>query len=612
MIPVGAAVEYFSTFRKYVGGRLYVVFGLTLLSVATEGLGIALLLPLLILLDVGGGEEPMTDVDQSGGGVEDPSGVAGVLVDGLALLGIQDSMPGILLLIGAVFLLKGAISFLAGAYKAHLKAQVKHELRARLFDAHSGMGYRYYTRHNAGHFVNLLSTQVGGVVSCFTRYVQFGAAAISVMTYFAFAFLLSWTFASMSLLAGGVVLALFQRLNRYVRRLSVRTARENGRLNHFLVQTMQAFKYLTATAQIDPLRREVMQSIRKLSGYQRRQGVASAFTNAVREPLSVAVVIAIIIIQITAMNQPLAPILVALVLIHRAMGKLLGVQAAWQATMESAGSLDTVEREFERVARNQEPTGPRSLAPLSRGIELDRVSFAYDPADGDVLEDISLTIEANETVGIVGSSGAGKSTLVDLLTLLLRPGSGTLTIDGVPHGEIRAASWREQIGYVSQETVVFDDTIANNISLWRGNYDTDEGVRRGVHEAAERACALPFIQELPDGFNTRVGDRGVRLSGGQRQRLFIARELYKDPRLLILDEATSALDSESELVIKESVDRLRGSTTVVIIAHRLSTIRDADRIYVLEGGRILEEGTYAELSRHPEGAFHRMVALQQL
>jgi ABC-type multidrug transport system fused ATPase/permease subunit len=611
MIPARSAIEYFSTFRKYVGLRLHLVFALTLLGAATEGLGIALLLPLLVLLDVGGGEEG-AGAEAVTGPVGDTSGIAGLLRDGLGFLGIQDSMAGILVLMGGVFLLKGAISFAAGGYKAHLKSQLMQELRARLFDAYSGMGYRYYSRHNTGHFVNLLSTQVAGVVSCFTRYIRFVAAVISVGTYFAFAFLLSWTFATMSLVAGGLILVLFQRLNSYVRRLSVRTARENGILNHFLVQTMQAFKYLTATAQIRPLRLEVMQSIRKLSGYQRRQGIASSFTNAVREPLSVAVVIAIIIVQITALNQPLAPILVALVLIHRAMAKLIGVQAAWQATMESTGSLDAVEREFERVSRHQEPTGHRSLAPLSRRIELDRVSFAYDPSEGNVLEDISLTIDANQTVGIVGPSGAGKSTLVDLLTLLLRPGSGTISIDGVHHGEIEVGSWREQIGYVSQETVVFDDTIANNICLWRGDHASDPEVRRGVEEAAERACARPFIDELPEGFNTRVGDRGVRLSGGQRQRLFIARELYKNPRLLILDEATSALDSESELVIKESVDRLRGSTTVVIIAHRLSTIRDADQIYVLEDGRIREQGTYGELSHRPEGVFHRMVALQQL
>lgn len=185
-------------------------------------------------------------------------------------------------------------------------------------------------------------------------------------------------------------------------------------------------------------------------------------------------------------------------------------------------------------------------------------------------------------------------------------------IDGVPQNDVDLNSWRSQIGYVSQETVIFDDTIANNIALWRGDYNSDPEIRSNIEKAAERAYAKSLIEELPEGFNTVVGDRGIRLSGGQRQRLFIARELYKNPRLLILDEATSALDSESELVIEESIDQLKGSTTVVIIAHRLSTIRNADYIYVLDRGQIVEQGTYDELVTVDAGRFKRMAALQSL
>lgn len=612
MAPTRSIRGYFSTFGRYIGARLHLVLALTLLAAATEGLGIALLLPLLVLLDVGNGEEEGAAEVAAAAPDAGASRLEGALVEALAVFGIEDSMAGILAFMALVFLLKGLITFAAGAYKSHLKAQLMQELRGRLFDAYSGMGYHYYSGRNTGHFVNLLTAQTAGVVKCFNQYVSFLAAGIGVATYFAFAFLISWTFALMALLAGAAVLVLFRRLNRYVRTLSVRAAKENGTLNHFLVQAMQAFKYLAATAQIRPLRRAIVGSIRKLSGYQRRHGIASSFTSAAREPLAIAVVISIIIVQVTVLAQPLAPILVAVVLIHRAMGKIITLQSAWQATMEATGSLEVIEGEFQRVHDNREVSGTRMLGPLSRGIELERVSFAYDPADGNVLQDVTLVIPVNETVAIVGESGAGKSTLVDLLTLLLRPGSGVLRIDGVPHDEIHVGSWREQIGYVSQETVVFDDTVANNICLWRGDYAIDREVRRAVEEAAERACALDFIEELPEGFQTRVGDRGVRLSGGQRQRLFIARELYKSPRLLILDEATSALDTESELVVKESVDQLRGSTTVVIIAHRLSTIRDADRIYVLENGQLREQGTYDELSNRREGAFRRMVALQSL
>ena len=299
-------------------------------------------------------------------------------------------------------------------------------------------------------------------------------------------------------------------------------------------------------------------------------------------------------------------------MIYRTIGQLVTVQSNWQKTMQRIGSLELVEAEFERVASNQESGGPVVLGPLARGIELDGVSYGYQSGSQHALQEVTLTIPANRTIALVGESGAGKSTLVDLLTLTLRPTKGEMRIDGVPGPSVQLASWRQQIGYVSQETVVFDDTIANNICLWRGDYNSDREVRMSVEHAAGQACARGFIDELEHQFNTRVGDRGVRLSGGQRQRLFIARELYKNPRLLILDEATSALDSEAEVVIRESVDQLRGSMTIVIIAHRLSTIRNADYIYVIENGRIIEEGNYQQLTSAHHGAFNRMVALQTL
>jgi ABC-type multidrug transport system fused ATPase/permease subunit len=215
-------------------------------------------------------------------------------------------------------------------------------------------------------------------------------------------------------------------------------------------------------------------------------------------------------------------------------------------------------------------------------------------------------------VALVGESGAGKSTLVDMMSLLLPPRTGEIRIDGVPHDEIDLTSWRDQIGYVSQETVVFDDTVANNISLWQGDIEEDPALRERVYHAAERAHAHHFIQDLPNGYQTVVGDRGVRLSGGQRQRLFVARELFKQPNLLLLDEATSDLDTASEQHIQRSIDALQGEVTVVIIAHRLSTVKNADRVYVLDEGRVIEEGSYHELRAREDGEFREMVEMQSL
>lgn len=610
VFPFQNVFYYFSVFRNYIGKRLYIVFGLTTLASLADGLGITLLLPLLAAIGSEGGAGS-GELGMLGGG-GDASGLEVALQGLLATFGIQDSIAGILLFMALVFFLKGVIKFVEGAYHSHLQAQFMLEVRGKLFDAYSTMDYRYYGRHNTGHFVNLLNEQIHSLVLAFSKYKQFLATLIAVIAYFVFAMLLSWIFASMALLAGIFVLAVFRTLSHYVQRLSRQTAEEMGSLNHFVVQTMQAFKYIAATAEVGPLREAVVRSIRRLASYFRKRGIANAFTDAVREPLSVAVLVTIIILQVLVLDQPLAPILVAVVLIYKAMGQILGLQSTWQATMSQIGSLEVVELEFERVGANQEVSGSTALEPLTRGIELRGVTFAYNAADGNVVEDVTLSIPANQSVALVGESGAGKSTLVDILTLLLRPDHGELTIDGIPHEAVDLGSWREQIGFVSQETVVFDDTVANNICLWRGDYDADPEVRRKVEEAAERAYARRFIDELPEGFNTRVGDRGVRLSGGQRQRLFIARELYKNPRLLILDEATSALDSESESVIQASVDELRGSTTVVMIAHRLSTIKNADHIYVLDRGRVIQQGSYDDLISSEEGPFKRMVSLQML
>lgn len=611
MLPFKSAIGYFWIFRKYLGGRLYLVSVLTLFAAMTEGVGIALLLPLLGLLGVtqNGGVEAVNTV----AGPSASSTLEGLVREMVAVVGVQNSMPGILIFISMIILIKGVLKFAEGAYHSHLRAVLLQEVQGRLFAAYSTMGYAYYSHHSAGHFTNLISVQVPRLTMAFERYKRFLTALITVLAYFIFAFLMSWPFATMATLAGVSMLIVFRRLTALVERWSRQGASEHGTLNHFLIQTLQAYKYLAATAQIGRLRAEVFRSISRVAGFERRKEIAWSFTEALQEPLAVAVLVVIIVIQIVVLEQPLAPAIVGLALIYRAMGQLVLVQGHWQATMQDVGSLELVEGELDSVATSREPTGTKILRPLTHGISLQGVSFSYDNAvDSEVLQDVTLTIPANQTVAIVGASGAGKTTLVDLLTLMLRPVRGELRIDGVSHEDADLSSWRAQIGYVSQDTIVFDDTIGNNICLWAGNYSTDAEVRHQVERAALQAGAKSFIDELPDGFNTRVGDRGVRLSGGQRQRLFIARELYKNPRLLILDEATSALDSESEMVIKETVGKLRGSTTVLIVAHRLSTIRDADYVYVLDAGRIIECGTYEELAFARGGTFHRMIALQQL
>ncbi|WP_251965227.1 ABC transporter ATP-binding protein [Salinibacter ruber] len=600
MSTFGDLLRYLKVYRRYIGRRIYLVFGLTVAVAFAQSFGITLLLPLL------------RASQSSGSGAEDMGWFEEALQGLLTWMGIADYLPGILGFIALVFIAKGGLQFAKGGYVGYLQAQLLRELKTQLFDAYSRMTYRYYIQQNAGHFINVINGQVNRFFQSFTSFTGFFSQIVTTLAYFGAAFFVAWRFALMALGVGIGLLFLFKYLNAYVRRLSRERSAEMSELNKLLVQTLQSLKYVVGTNQTAHLRSGVVDSVNRLTGYIFRQKVAGSFTSSLKEPVSVLLVTGLIALQVMVFGGEIAPIFVALLLFHRGMQSMMNIQSSWQRTMDKIGAVEMVTDEFDAVYAHEEKDGHQEVGALQHGIEFDGVCFAYKEKDGDVLHDVNISVPANQTIALVGESGAGKSTLVDMMTLMLKPRTGEIRIDGVPHDEVDLASWRDQIGYVSQETVVFDDTVANNISLWQGDIEEDPALRERVMHAAERAHAHHFIDDLPDGYQTQVGDRGVRLSGGQQQRLFVARELFKQPNLLLLDEATSDLDTASEQHIQNSIDALKGEVTVVIIAHRLSTVKNADRVYVLDEGRVIEAGSYHELRHREEGAFREMVEMQSL
>ncbi len=592
-------IRYVRIYRRYIGRRIYLVFALTTLAAFTQGLGFTMLLPLL-------------RVTQESTNPEELSGAEEALYELLVWMGIAESLVGVLGLIIVIFLARGALQFAQASYIGYLQADLLKQLKTQFYDRYNGMTYEYFITQNAGHFINVINQQVTRFFRSFRQFTLGLTKIVSAVSFFAFAFAISWRFALMVLALGVGVLALFQYLNTYVRQLSRRVSSEMSRLNKLLVQSLQAFKYAVSTKQHDHLRTEVVDSVERLTSAIFRQRVAGALTTSIRQPISVLIISGVILIQALVFSAPLAPIFVALLLFHKGMQALIALQSRWQKVMDAIGSVEVVDEEMQAIQEHQESSGSQRLGSLARGIEFRDVSYAYNEEDGDVLHDITIEIPANHTVALVGESGAGKSTLVDMITLMLKPRTGVVLVDGVPHDEVDLDSWRDQIGYVSQETAVFDATVANNIHLWQGDIEGDPALRERVIHAAEEAHAHNFIRDLPDGYQTVVGDRGVRLSGGQRQRLFVARELFKQPNLLLLDEATSDLDTASEQHIQDSVNALQGEVTVVIIAHRLSTVKNADRVYVLDEGRVIEAGSYHELRHRENGEFREMVEMQSL
>jgi ABC-type bacteriocin/lantibiotic exporter with double-glycine peptidase domain len=597
--PVRDIPKYFGIFRKYLGLRIYIIFALTLVAGLAEGFGILMVLPLLQGLDVGANNGEANAISEYLGLI-------------LSWFGLGGSTLAVLFVITVAFVLKGCIVFLAMAVEAALRGELMRGLKSHLFDDYSRMRYQYYASRDSGHFINIINGQIGGMISGFTQLAQLAKQTLNTLVYTVLAFVVAWRFGLMALIFGVVLLFMFRRLNIRVRELSRKNAFEAGVLNKLLIQVLHAFKYLTATNQTMRMRHEVINSIGKQTHYQVRTDMASGFTETVREPLAVVFIMGIVVVQLVVLNQPLAPILVSIVLFNRGFSSILAIQASWQSMLAKSGAIETVHKEFTAQAQQREPDGPKHIGPLSEGITFKNISFAYNEEQAPVINSLSLNIPVRQSVAFVGESGAGKSTLVDMLTLMLKPQQGQVLVDGVPSDQIALSSWRQQIGYVSQETVVFDDSIANNICMWAGEPSSDSALMDRIVQAAKRAHIHHHIESLPEGYHTLVGDRGVRLSGGQRQRLFIARELFREPHLLILDEATSALDTESERHIQASIDALKGQVTVVIIAHRLSTIRNVDHVYVLNKGRLVEDGAYGTLREDDNSHLSRLIQAQSI
>lgn len=596
--PVRDIPHYIRLFQTHLGAGIYLIFILSFVATLAESLGLLLVLPLLKNLGV---KEPKSE-----------SFIINSLVGSLHETGFLESTTGLLGIISIAFIMKGLLMFGAFGLNAYLRAKLLRSLKLRLFEDYSNMSRSYYSRRDSGYFIHVISDQITSLLNAFKHLALAGSTLLMSIAYLGLVFIVAWRFGLMALVFGGGVLLMLNRMGKRVRRLSRQSATENSNITHLLIQFIQALQYLRATDQISPFRERIGISISRLTENEMRHGIAEGFTKAAREPILLALLILIISIQIYILGQPIASLLVAIIASQRAFNAVLSMQHAWLLALTHIGGVEAVHNEFTMLERNRDLGGSRDVGAHISGIELRHVGFNYADNKGVTLRDISLDIPSRHTVALVGPSGAGKSTIVDVITLDLKPTHGQVLIEGIPGEHVKLSSWRRKIGFVPQTPFVFDDTIANNICMWAGDPLRDRGLEERIRAAARSAQFDDLVKSLPEGYQTKVGDRGIRLSGGQRQRLCIARELFRQPQLLILDEATSALDSESEKLVQHSIRNLQGEISVLIVAHRLSTVRNVDQIYVIDAGRVVEHGSYQELIESEGSLFKELVTSQGL
>lgn len=521
-------------------------------------------------------------------GLSDPGAVLFPQLPYLRDLQLLQAVP---LLIVAICAWQGLGSFLGNYCLAKVSLGLVHDLRVALFDSLLRLPNRYFDQHNSGHLISRITFNVTMVTGAATEAIKVVIReGLTVVFLFAYLLWMNWKLTLVMLAILPLIAVMVSRASRKFRKQSKKIQVAMGDVTHVASETIQGYRVVRSFGG----ERYEAERFRAASSDNTRKQLHMTKTAAIYTPLLQLVIYSamatlmflVLYLRGAATAGDLIAYITAAGLLPKPIRQLSEVSSTVQKGLAGAESI------FEQL--DEEPEDDRGTVARERvsgRLEVRGLTFRYPGSDSPVLSDISFTAEPGQMVALVGRSGSGKSTLASLIPRFYHHETGQILLDGVEVEDYRLLDLRRHIALVSQQVTLFNDTVANNIAYG----DLAGAPREAIERAAEAAYAREFIDRLPRGLDTEVGENGVTLSGGQRQRLAIARALLKDAPLLILDEATSALDTESERHIQAALERLMRGRTTLVIAHRLSTIERADLILVMEAGRIVERGSHAEL-----------------
>ena len=582
---------YMSTLVRAVSWKVALALGLMLCHGLTEGIGVLMLVPLLQLVGL--------DVQQGTVGR-----IAQFLASVFAAVGVRPTLISVLGLYVLVISLHGLLSRWQATVNLALEHEFVASLRKRLYRAIANTNWLFFCRSRLADFTHVLTAEIERVRAATSCLLHSGVIAIVTFVYVLFALRLSVVMTGLVIASGAGLMLALKRKTRVAQLAGEGLSQAESRFYAAVMEHLGGMKTAKSYGAEDRHAELVATLTERVQHMYIRGFRNQAEAKYWFDVGSVALLSVIVYVSVEVLAIPTAEMLLLLFLFARIMPRFSSMQQSYQSFMNQVPAFASV---MEMEARCQAAAEPRphrkEKVELRQTIRLDRVSFSYDETPA--IRDLDFTIRAGKTSAIVGPSGSGKSTIADLIMGLIVPQEGRVLIDGVPLIPERVGSWRDQIGYVTQDTFLFHDTVRANLVWARPEATEDE-----VHRALRLAGAEEFVSRLPGGLDTVVGDRGVLLSGGERQRLALARALLRNPSLLILDEATNALDSENEKRIQRAIEELHGNTTILVISHRLSTVREADVIYVLEDGRLVESGTWETLIVKEHGRFRALCRTQ--